>query len=206
MRLRRASAGSLPDRRPHADGGREPERARAHSQPAAAGPALRGGHRTWEGGGGIPVARRSLRGDRTGTCDEHVRGMARADLRSRRGSAIAIRELIPFAFRLRRVIRRHGIGLVHVNDAPWSAAGRRRRASDGRARRRASPRRASLLRARPLDHGERPCPDRRGIGRCAPDALAQGSAEGRDGLQRHDHRVVSHGAQSRSWSRSAREA
>ena len=31
--------------------------------------------------------------------------------------AIAIRELIPFAFRLRRVIRRHGIGLVHVNDA-----------------------------------------------------------------------------------------
>jgi glycosyltransferase involved in cell wall biosynthesis/SAM-dependent methyltransferase len=31
--------------------------------------------------------------------------------------AIAIRELMPFAFRLRRVIRRHGIGLVHVNDA-----------------------------------------------------------------------------------------
>ena len=30
---------------------------------------------------------------------------------------VAIRELIPFAFRLRRFIRRHGIQLVHVNDA-----------------------------------------------------------------------------------------
>jgi glycosyltransferase involved in cell wall biosynthesis len=32
-------------------------------------------------------------------------------------AAIAIRELIPFTFRLRRVIRRHRIGIVHVNDA-----------------------------------------------------------------------------------------
>jgi glycosyltransferase involved in cell wall biosynthesis/SAM-dependent methyltransferase len=32
-------------------------------------------------------------------------------------AAIALRELLPFTFRLRRVIRRHGIGVVHINDA-----------------------------------------------------------------------------------------
>jgi glycosyltransferase involved in cell wall biosynthesis len=51
--------------------------------------------------------------------DSYGGGLLRASLARR--AALAVRELLPLALRIHRLIRREGIGLVHVNDARAAA-------------------------------------------------------------------------------------